>query len=355
MTVTRTSAEWGGCAHRNSFTRKEPRLRWSGRTVTGRGAAPGGGAGGPNPPRPGRFPRGRFLRGLVGSHLAALCLVLAVPCLADQESGELSYGYHNQWTVSGPFRVEAGTTASYRVTKHNDYSYLYVAVNADSSTVGPEGSDCCSFTIRPQTGLVGFGTTYGRTRAGYQGRWGRAEQYLHVDVAADAGGQTFKVGLVRWGSGQVPGHWAHSQSRRQYLTVTVTDTRGPTLSSAVVNGSSLVLRYDEPLSSSRVPPVGAFSVTADGAAVVVSSVSVNDYEVTLTLASAVAYGRFVQVGYSTSMSPRISDRRLNQAATVQGVQQDDPTLRSLFVVRGGTLDQRQEERLVCRPEAGRNH
>ena len=98
------------------------------------------------------------------------------------------------------------------------------------------------------------------------------------------------------------------------LTVRLTDVdeSAPVLSSASVNGDALVLTFAEPLDGGSVPAPSAFSVAVDGAARGVSDVSVGGSSVTLTLASAVAAGETVTVGYTEPAGA--NDRPLQDVA-----------------------------------------
>ena len=77
----------------------------------------------------------------------------------------------------------------------------------------------------------------------------------------------------------------------------------PVLTGATVNGSTLVLTYDEALDGTSVPAAGAFVVTAAGSPITVNQVGVAGSTVTLTLASAVAHGEAVRVSYSPGTNP----------------------------------------------------
>ena len=103
------------------------------------------------------------------------------------------------------------------------------------------------------------------------------------------------------------------------VTIAHEESSAPTLSSVVVDGSSLVLAYDEDLDVGSEPAVGDFvvsvvdSVTSAGSAPAVSSVSVDADEVTLTLAVAVRHGDAVTLDYTAGTSP-IQDISQNDAA-----------------------------------------
>ena len=96
------------------------------------------------------------------------------------------------------------------------------------------------------------------------------------------------------------------------------DTTPPELSSATVNGATLVLTYDEVLDEASEPATTAFAVRAGSAPRSVSDVSVSGRAVTLTLASAVTSGDAVPVSYTAPpdpSTPRIQDTSGNDAAS----------------------------------------
>ena len=82
------------------------------------------------------------------------------------------------------------------------------------------------------------------------------------------------------------------------VTVAGTNTDEPVLSTATVDGTSLVLTYGEDLDPGSVPVAGDFAVSVDGLTAVVSSVAVSGTTVTLTLANAVAPGQTVTLDYT---------------------------------------------------------
>ena len=69
-------------------------------------------------------------------------------------------------------------------------------------------------------------------------------------------------------------------------------------SQATVNGTTLVLTYDEVLDSASTPSPSHFYVTADGMRVDVDQVSVGGSMVTLAFATAVQAGQTVTLGYA---------------------------------------------------------
>ncbi len=84
------------------------------------------------------------------------------------------------------------------------------------------------------------------------------------------------------------------------------DAVAPVLQSAVVDGVTLSLGYDDMLDGASVPAAGAFTVTAGGVVVALSGsdpVSISDAMVTLTLAAPVAAGEGVTVSYTAPSGP----------------------------------------------------
>ena len=99
------------------------------------------------------------------------------------------------------------------------------------------------------------------------------------------------------------------------------DEIAPTLSSATVNGAALTLTFSETLDETSTPATGAFAVTVGTASRGVSGVSVSGSAAVLTLASAVAAGDTVTVGYTVpadGSTPRIRDAVGNAAAGFSG-------------------------------------
>jgi len=115
---------------------------------------------------------------------------------------------------------------------------------------------------------------------------------------------------------------AGNVSQTGSLTFTL-DTTAPAVSSAVVDGASLVLTYTEANSLDAANPAaaGRFTVTVDGQSVTVNSVSVDAAakKVTLTLATPVTYGQVIKVGYTDPSGNNdvaaIQDLAGNDAAT----------------------------------------
>ena len=92
-----------------------------------------------------------------------------------------------------------------------------------------------------------------------------------------------------------------------------TDATPPLLTGATVDGSTLVLTYDEMLDGASIPALGDFTVTVAGSTVTVNGVSVAGSTVTLTLATAVEATQAVTLAYTPGANP-IQDAAGNDAA-----------------------------------------
>ena len=96
------------------------------------------------------------------------------------------------------------------------------------------------------------------------------------------------------------------------------DTTPPTLDTAVVNGDTLTLTYDEALDDTSTPANSAFTVSVAGTPQTVSMVEISVMEVTLTLSGAVTSGDTVTVTYMVPGSNPVQD-----AAGNDGCRLDD--------------------------------
>ena len=114
---------------------------------------------------------------------------------------------------------------------------------------------------------------------------------------------------MRWPFTPNP-YWTEGQKVSLWLTGGATTTMappagGPGLEWARVTGAELALRFDKGLDESSVPSASAFAVSVAGSARSVSSVTVRQDLVTLTLASAVSAGETVTVGYTPPSSGKL--------------------------------------------------
>ena len=140
-----------------------------------------------------------------------------------------------------------------------------------------------------------------------------------IDATAMAG--TYTIPVVASDSGDYNG---------DALTVTHTymvvleDRTAPVLSTATVNGDTLVLTYSEALDGGSVPAATAFTI--GGPAVTVSMVGISGSMVTLTLSSAVTSTDVVMVTYMLPGTNRLQDVAGNDAValSMQAVMNNTP-------------------------------
>ena len=131
---------------------------------------------------------------------------------------------------------------------------------------------------------------------------GAATAELTVATADDEVVETASVVTVALAAGT--GYAVDANAAEASVTVE-DDDAAPTIAGASVDGATLTLTFGEALDEGSVPDTGAFSVTVDGAARAVDAVAVSGSSATLSLASAVAAGETVTVGYTAGVaSPR---------------------------------------------------
>ena len=130
------------------------------------------------------------------------------------------------------------------------------------------------------------------------------------------------------------------------VTNATPDTTQPTFASAAVKGTALTVTFDENLATGSRPAGSAFRVSATpegGTARTIAGtglVSVSGKTVTVTLASAVAAGETVTVGYTRpATGARLQDPSGNQVATFSGqaVTNNAPPAFSSATVNGTAL------------------
>ena len=111
------------------------------------------------------------------------------------------------------------------------------------------------------------------------------------------------------------------------ITSASSDTTAPTLLTATVDGTTLVLTYDEPLDEDSVPTVNSYRVTvASNSDKSALSVDVSGAQVTLTLEDLAVHGDTVTVSYGPPPTDPLRDAAGNDAAalTNQAVTNNDP-------------------------------
>ena len=106
----------------------------------------------------------------------------------------------------------------------------------------------------------------------------------------------------------------------------VTNATALALSTATVDGASLVLTYDDSLDTGSVPAAGAYSVTVGGNSAAPSSVSISGSAVTLTLATAATFGDTVTLTYTVPSTNPVQDAAGNDAAALSSQAVSNATL-----------------------------
>ena len=152
----------------------------------------------------------------------------------------------------------------------------------------------------------------------------------------------------------------YSRSDSSYALVEIVDNDGdaapdvtpPRLLQRTVNGTTLVLTYDETLDDASVPAVGDFVVQSGGNTINVTQVSVDGSKVTLTLAAPVQPNQAVSIDYTPGATP-IQDASGNDAPPLSGMDVRPPRL-TRATVNGSTLVLSYDETLdgVSVPSAG---
>ena len=111
----------------------------------------------------------------------------------------------------------------------------------------------------------------------------------------------------------------HSSDRAIRLSINTAtpDETAPSLSAATVDGSSLVLTYDEDLDEASEPAASAYSVSINsGTGGAPSSVDVSGKTVTLALSTPVVSQNSVTVSYTVPSSNPVQDEAGNDAAAL---------------------------------------
>ena len=156
-------------------------------------------------------------------------------------------------------------------------------------------------------------------------------------LTADAAAETATRGRYRWR--RPAGFFWVAESDTDSVTggqrVTVGANLPPGLDTATVDGTSLVLTYDQQLDTASVPAASAYSVKVDGGAgAAPSSVAITGKTVTLTLATAVTSSRTVTVSYTVPADNPVQDESdlAAEAFTDRAVTND--TIRSSIATLG---------------------
>ncbi len=184
-------------------------------------------------------------------------------------------------------------------------------------------SEAVTVTGTPQVDLT-VGTT--RREAGYQSGSTTTQllfQYTVQNTDEDTNGATIKEnGLKRNGGSIVRSNstinadLAHAARANQ--SSHKVDGKAPTPTKAEVDGDELTLTYGERLDATSKPAAGDFNVTVDSEARSVTSVTMSNTVLTLTLPSAVSTGETVALAYTPGTNP-IRDRAQNPAGALSNL------------------------------------
>ena len=142
---------------------------------------------------------------------------------------------------------------------------------------------------------------------------GQNDWTLHVD------GRLFRLADATLTENNTRATWQNhgiNWTTGQQVAVSLT-WKTPLLKSAAVDGTALALTFSENLDTASKPASSAFTVTVNNAQRNVASdgVAISGTKVTLTLASAVAYGETVKVGYTKPSTNPLQDTAGNDVET----------------------------------------
>ena len=275
-------------------------------------------------------------------------------------TGTFPSGYTFEWFSVDASDVETpvGTNSSYTVSSSDVGSTIRVEVSfidgagnsegplpseATAAVVPaaaecPTGNDWCATMTVGTVEVVGTGTFYGFLEFAYgqldapaidydssfevkqiyifePDGIGADSIYIKLDAYVPRG-TVFNLGGTEFtaDAGRTPATGAYIWIRPANFAwidgqeVTVSANLPPGLVSAIADGTSLVLTYDQDLDTSSSPAASAYTVKVDGGTgTAPSSVSVGDRTVTLTLATAVTAANSVTLSYTAPASNPVQD------------------------------------------------
>ncbi len=242
----------------------------------------------------------------------------------------------------GSGTLTTSTAAAERASTGNTITFTYTAATG-GMTNGAVTLDVPAGWTAPQTG-AGAGQV--SSSAGSVSIAGRT---VSVDSVSLVGGATFTItyaggtapstiGAQTWSAQQKSAAGGTLTALASSPSITLQDTITPTFSSATVDGTSLVVTFDETLDGGSTPTGSAFDVKVNGSSQAApASVSVSGSTATLTLAASVHSGDTVTVAYTQPGSNRLRDPAGNDAAsfgaqsvtnTTLGLNPDVPALTS---------------------------
>ncbi|MEP0008335.1 MAG: SwmB domain-containing protein, partial [Balneola sp.] len=155
----------------------------------------------------------------------------------------------------------------------------------------------------------GSGSAGGR---GFSGGGGAASNYSGAGAGYSGGGAAGANGGAGGGGSFVAGSAVSSNitaggdgsGNESDGSISINFSNNPpTLQSATVNGSSLVLDYNENLDNSSIPDIGDFDTYINGNSANVTNISISQDKVTLTITPIVQNGDNVLISYTVGSNP----------------------------------------------------
>lgn len=155
----------------------------------------------------------------------------------------------------------------------------------------------------------GSGSAGGR---GFSGGGGAASNYSGAGAGYSGGGAAGANGGAGGGGSFVAGSAVSSNitaggdgsGNESDGSISINFSNNPpTLQSATVNGSSLVLDYNENLDNSSIPDIGDFDTYINGNSANVTNISISQDKVTLTITPTVQNGDNVIISYTVGSNP----------------------------------------------------
>ena len=149
-----------------------------------------------------------------------------------------------------------------------------------------------------------------------------AETHAHA-IAGLTNGKEYSIRIVPYNQN------GDGASTEVEATPSATDVTPPAFLEATVDGTALMLSWNEVLDSGSIPAAGTFSIAVGGTNRVVADVAMVGSTVALTLSTAVVAGEVVSVSYTVPTSPgaaRIRDVSHNAAASLADIAVRNTTL-----------------------------
>ena len=237
----------------------------------------------------------------------------------SDEAGGGTGGQAEATTILGvPAFNDAGDDGVFGAGETVEVTFIFSRpVQVDTTGGTPSVKVLLSGTdARQATYLRGSGS--GRLVFGYTLANGDGE---HGSLLVDPNTLALNGGAIRDAANNLNADIQHQGGASIFVPVVEEDTASPQLESAMVDGSSLTLTYDEELDNSEFLSSGLFSVNVNGAARSVMGVAVGQSDVVLLLSPAVVAGDTVTVDYivpTGESEGKVKDQSGNAAESFSG-------------------------------------